>query len=171
MFNLSERERKLLKLLYVILGVIVLVFLIIKPFLSYRENIQKESRSNIARLENLDRLYSEYREVKEKKSHLNDLLRDSRGISTLIEENAKKSNILQNKLYTRDNTSNIQNKYQKTTTSVKFEGIDIRSLISFLYEMEFSGKYVEVSYLRIYQAIKERYTYDVTIKFDTYKID
>ena len=171
MFNLRERERKLLNILYVILGALAVFFLIIKPFISYRKNIRDEFNSNFSKLETLDRIYSEFRGIKEKKSHLDDLLRDNRGISTLIEENAKKANILTNKVYTRDNTSNIQNRYQKTTTSVKFEGVDIRSIVNFLYEMEFSGKYVEVSYLRIYQAIKERNTYDVTIKFDTYKID
>jgi len=171
MINLSQREKKLLQMLGVFVGELVLYFFIITPVIDFKSNIDDEYILNQKRLSRLDDIYFKYRELKNKKDNYNKLLKDNKGISTLIEENATKANIISNKVYNRDHQSNLQNKMKKITTDVKFEGVDIKSILDFIYKMENSNKLLKVSYLRINQAIKEHNNYDVTIKFDSYKRD
>ncbi len=170
MIALSNRERILLRVLYVIAGLFVIYFFIITPVMRITSDSRKSWDQNTNRLAELDSLYQEYRDIQDKKNSISDLMRDTRGMATLVEENAKNAGILQNKADNRDQTSNIQNKYQKITTEVRFEGVDIRPLMKFLFDMENSGKYVRISYLRINQAVKERQTYDVTVKFTSYQL-
>lgn len=170
MISLSSRERQLLRVLYVIAGLFILYFLVITPVMSIRQESQEAWSKNQKRIETMDELYSEYREIAEKKDRINDIMRDKRGVATLVEEMAKSANILQNKAYNKDATSNIQNKYTRILTEVRFEGVDIRPMMKFLYDMEHSGKYMRITYLRISQAVKERQTYDVTVKLESYQI-
>lgn len=167
--QLSKREKNLLAGLIIFISVLLIYYLIITPFLSFKNDMDSSKKNNILYLQKLDTIYRQYREVKSEKDRYERLLRNNRGISSLIEENAQKTGILTNKVYNRERQANIQNKYKKITSSVKFEGVDIKSALKFIYLMEYSNKLMKVSYLRISQAIKEKNTYDVRIKFESFK--
>lgn len=167
MLNLSEREKRLIQALLIVVIAIALYFLIISPVLSYKERIDMEYENNVSRLMKLDRLYEEFREIKQEKQRKKALLNNTRGVTTLIEENAEKAGILGNKIYTRDNPLKIQDDLQKVSTDVKFEGVSITPFMKFIYLMENSDKMIKVNYLQISLALKGRNTYDVRIKFDS----
>ncbi len=167
--QLSKREKNLLAGLIIFVSALLIYYLIITPFLSFKNDMDSSKKNNILYLQKLDTIYRQYREVKSEKDRYERLLRNNKGISSLIEENAQKTGILTNKVYNRDRQANIQNKYKKITSSVKFEGVDIKSALKFIYLMEHSNKLMKISHLRINQAIKEKNTYDVTIKFDSFK--
>ena len=171
MLSLNKREKILLQLLLLIVVSLALYFLIITPFFKYQQNIQDSSSSSLIRLNKLERIYKKYKTVKTKKNDLNKLLKNTKGITSLIEENARLANILKNKAYSRDYPSNIKNKYQKVTTDIKFESVDIESILKFIHHMEQTDKIVKISYLKISEALKESKTYDVTIKFESYTIN
>ncbi|OHD64121.1 MAG: hypothetical protein A2176_00565 [Spirochaetes bacterium RBG_13_51_14] len=167
MIELNKREKRLLQLLALLVGVLLVYFLIISPILSLRESINSEYESNMAKLNTLDKLYEQYRDIRQKISQYNAQLNNTRGITSLIEENAQSLNIIKNKTYTRDRPTITQGKYKKISADVRFEGIDINSILNFIYRMENSGMMIQISYLRINQTIKGRNTYDVTITFNS----
>ena len=168
MFNFSKREKKLIKLLITIFAFVIVYFFLVIPIMDYKNSVENKFEMNISKMKKLDSLYEKYRNIKQKKSRYLSLLKRSKGITTQIEEKARETNILGNKIYTRDHTSNVQGKYKKITTSVKFESVNITSLLNFIHKMENSDTLCKVSYLRINQALKERSTYDVLIKFDSF---
>ncbi|MBP7735811.1 MAG: type II secretion system protein M [Spirochaetes bacterium] len=167
MIELSKREQRLIQALAALIGVVAVYFLIISPILSLRESINKEYESNMNKLNMLDKIYDQYREVREKISQYNAQLNNTKGLTSLIEENAQSLNIIKNKTYTRDRPTVTQGKYKKISADVRFEGVDINSILNFIYRMENSGMVVKISYLRINQTIKGRNTYDVTITFNS----
>lgn len=167
MLELSNREKRLLTILAALAGVLVLYFVIIYPFMSWRERISREYETNMSRLATLDRIYEQYREVKQRTALYQSQLNSTKGITSLIEENAQSLNILKNKSYTRDRPPISMGHYTKVSADVKFEGVDINSIINFLYKMENSGMPVQVSYCRINQTVRGRNTYDVTITFNS----
>jgi hypothetical protein len=162
MIELNKREKRLLQLLAVVVGIVLVYLLIISPILSLRESINKEFEANMSKLNALDKIYEQYRDMKDKTQ-----LNNTRGITSLIEENAQGLNIIKNKTYTRDRPTITQGKYKKISADVRFEGIDINSIMNFIYKMENSGMLMRISYLRINQTIKGRNTYDVTITFNS----
>ncbi len=167
MIELNKREQRLVQALAAIIGVVAVYFLVISPILSLKENINKEYESNMNKLIMLDKIYDQYREARDKITQYNAQLNNTKGLTSLIEENAQSLNIIKNKTYTRDRPTVTQGKYNKISADVRFEGVDINSILSFIYRMENSGMMVKISYLRINQTIKGRNTYDVTITFNS----
>jgi len=167
MIELNKREQRLLQALAALIGVVAIFFLVISPILNLRESINKEYESNMNKLNMLDKIYGQYREVRDKISQYNAQLNNTKGLTSLIEENAESLNIIKNKTYTRDRPTVTQGKYKKISADVRFEGVDINSILNFIYRMENSGMMVKISYLRINQTIKGRNTYDVTITFNS----
>src|SRR4030042_5081719 len=102
MIELNKREKRLLQLLALLVGVLLVYFLIISPILSLRENINSEYESNMAKLNTLDKQYEQYRDIRQKVSQNNAQLNNTRGITSLIEESAQSLNIIKNKTSPRD---------------------------------------------------------------------
>lgn len=167
MIKLNKREKILVQVLIVFVGVLIIYFLIVSPFVSYRKKIASDFENNINQLKKLEKIYEKYKDVKDKKTKYDSLLNVKKGVTTLIEENADSVNIRKNIVYTRDNPTNIQNKFKKVSTDVKFEGVDIKSFLKFLHKMENSNQLIKIDYIRINLALKGRETYDITIKFDS----
>src|SRR4030042_2134367 len=149
MIDRNKREKRLLQLLALLVGVLLVYFLIISPILSLRESINSEYESNMAKLNTLDKLYEQYRDIRQKISQYNAQLNNTRGITSLIEKNDQSLTIIKNKTYTRDRPTITQGKYKKISADVRFEGIDINSILNFIYRMENSGMMIQISYLRI----------------------
>lgn len=167
MIELNKREKRLLQVLGVVFGILAFYFLIISPILSIRESINSEYETNMSKLNALDKVYEDYRDVRDKISQYNSQLNNTKGLTSMIEENAQNLNIIRNKTYTRDRPTVSQGKYKKISADVRFEGVDINSILNFIYRMENSGMLISISYLRINQTIKGRNTYDVTITFNS----
>lgn len=167
MIELSKRETRLIQILGVVVGILLVYFLIITPIMNLRDSINKEYEQNMSNLTMLDKLYEQYQELKQKNSQYSSQLNNTRGITSLIEENAQSLNIIKNKTYTRDRPTVAQGKYKKVSADVRFEGLDINSILNFIYKMENSGMLIQISYLRINQTIKGRNTYDATMTFNS----
>jgi type II secretory pathway component PulM len=168
MISLSDREKKLLTVLVIFVGVLLVYFAVISPIVAFKSNLKSEYNSNLQRLSSLDKLYEEYLQLKEEKKNYHNLLRSNEGVTTLIENIAKQTNILKNKVYTRDNPSNIQGKFKKVSTEVKFESVDAGSIMKFIYKLENSNKIIKIAYMRVRLALKGKDVYDVTLKIDSY---
>jgi type II secretory pathway component PulM len=165
--DLTKREKRLVMILAIFLGLVFIYFVIITPLIGWREQRKKDSESNLTKLNTLEKIYEQYRDTREKTSQYSAQLNNTKGLTSIIEENAQGLDILKNKAYTRDRPTIVQGKYKKISADVKFESIDIISLLNFIYRMENSGILVQVSYLRLNQAIKGRNTYDATITFNS----
>ena len=168
MIEFSSREKKLLMVLCCLVIAVALFYIVINPYLNFRKSFTSSGTEAMAHVNELESIYYEYRSIKEKKDSYSRLMKESGGVSTLVEENAGKLGILNNKIYNRERETNVQNKFKKTTTEVKFEGINIKAALNFIYSMENSDKLIKVSSLRINQGVKERSNYDMTIVFDSY---
>ena len=168
MINLTQREKRLLQLLGVILGAIVLLFMIVMPIIELKNRSDEKYKMNLANLSMLDKLYDDYREIDQELKRFDSLVKNTKGVASLIEDNAESESILKNKIYVRDRPSRVQGKYKMISTDVKFEGINIENLMKFIYKMENSNKLIKVSYLRISSTIKGKNTYDAQIMFDSF---
>lgn len=168
MISFTDREKKLLTLLGAFMGILLVYFVLIRPIVEFKSGLETEYIANVERLNTLDKLYEQYIQLQEEKEKYQNLLKSNEGITTLIENIAKETNIIKNKVYTRDNPSNIQGKFKKVSTEVKFEGVDIGSMMNFIYKLENSNKIIKIAYMRVRLALKGKDVYDVTLKIDSY---
>jgi len=163
MINLSRREKRLLMLLALIIITGVLYFFIIKPVSDFKKQADNSYEKNMARLNKLEELNNDYRDILAEKSRLNAAAPDGKGIAPLVDEIAGSLNISGNKTYLRENPGVIQNGIQKITTEIKFEGIPISSLLEFINRLENSNSTLKIKNILINSGIKERSRYDAIL--------
>ncbi|HOP28481.1 MAG TPA: type II secretion system protein GspM [Spirochaetota bacterium] len=163
MINLSRREKRLLMLLALIIITGVLYFFIIKPVSDFKKQADNSYERNMARLNKLEELNNDYRDILAEKSRLNAAAPDGKGIAPLVDEIAGSLNISGNKTYLRENPGVIQNGIQKITTEIKFEGIPISSLLEFINRLENSNSTLKIKNILINSGIKERSRYDAIL--------
>jgi len=171
MIKLSNREKLLLKILIGTLVLIIGYNFIVMPLKNFFSSSDTVIISDKQKIEQLDRIYNNYKELETKRNQYMSLLKgDSENISTMIEQWAQNSNIARNISYSRRNQTNVQNKYIRITTDMKLEGVSIQSLLRFIYEIENSNKLVNISYLRINKSYKSPNLYDVNLKIESYTL-
>jgi hypothetical protein len=171
MIKLSNREKLLLKILIGTLVLIIGYNFIVMPLKNFFSSSDTVIISDKQKIEQLDRIYNNYKELETKRNQYMSLLRsDSENISTMIEQWAQNSNIARNISYSRRNQTNVQNKYIRITTDMKLDGVSIQSLLRFIYEIENSNKLVNISYLRINKSYKSPNLYDVNLKIESYTL-
>jgi len=171
MIKLSNREKLLLKILIGTLVLIIGYNFIVMPLKNFFSSSDTVIISDKQKIEQLDRIYNNYKELETKRNQYMSLLKgDSENISTMIEQWAQNSNIAKNIAYSRRNQTNVQNKYIRITTDMKLDGVSIQSLLRFIYEIENSNKLVNISYLRINKSYKSPNLYDVNLKIESYTL-
>jgi hypothetical protein len=171
MIKLSNREKLLLKILIGTLVLIIGYNFIVMPLKNFFSSSDTVIISDKQKIEQLDRIYNNYKELETKRNQYMSLLKgDSENISTMIEQWAQNSNIARNISYSRRNQTNVQNKYIRITTDMKLDGVSIQSLLRFIYEIENSNKLVNISYLRINKSYKSPNLYDVNLKIESYTL-
>jgi type II secretory pathway component PulM len=169
MRKISQREKLLLQVLSGIMVLVIIYFLIISPLMKLKSSGENELKSNLDNLNKIDKVYQEYKEIQQKKTQIKSLLdKKTENVTSMIEQWANSSNIAKNIAYTRRSESKMQNKYNRVTTDVKFEGVGIDKFLKFLYDLENSNILLKISYIRINQALKGANTYDVILKIDSF---
>lgn len=169
MFKISDREKKLIQVLIIILSVVLIYYLIIIPLVSFFNKTEDSLESNKEQLVQLDKIYNKYRELEQKRNRYTSLLKSGNdNITSMIEQWSQSTNVARHIAYTRRRQSIIQNKYIRITTDIKLEGVPVQSCLQFIYEIENSNKLLKISYLRINKALKGSSTYDVNMKIDSY---
>lgn len=163
MLTLNDREKKLLIVLSVVLATGLLYFLIISPLIELKKNSDNVSVINRNKLSKLDDIYNDYKDVIAEKSKLNTVASENRGVTALVDEIATGLNIAGNKVYLKENPGVVQNGIQKIITELKFEGIQLKSLLQFIEKIENMNKPLKIKSLVITSGVKERSRYDAVI--------
>jgi len=167
--NLSKREKLLLQILIAVSAGALLFLFVISPLINKSSSIGNELQESRANLQKLQQIYDQYREYKSKKNHINRLLDNKKSVSAFIEQFAKETNILNNRTRTRERSGRVQGRFDKITTTIRFESVGAKSLFNFLHKMENANKIIKVSYLRMRRTLKDSKLYDVNITFESYK--
>lgn len=162
MIQINKREKRLLLILAVIIGILFTYYVIIDPVVSFKKNAGQNLEKNLEKISRLDEIYSDYKDVLAEKNQLN-IDAETAGISSIIDEAATSLNISTNKVYLNDNQGAIKNGVQLITTNVKFEGVSIRNMIEFIYKLENSGTPLKIKNLTITAGIKGKNRYDAVI--------
>jgi len=163
MINLSTREKRLLMILASIVITGAFYFLIIKPVTDFKKQSDNSYDKNMERINKLEEINNNYREILAEKSRLNASTSGGQGLAPIVDEIASSLNIAANKAYLRESPGVIQNGIQKMTTEIKFEGVTITSLLEFINRLEKSNSTLKIKNILINTGIKERSRYDAIL--------
>ena len=169
MRTLTAREKKMLAGM-VILAVLVFGWkFVASPIMNSGSSGGSQITDNAGRMQRMGQLYDEYRKIRAEKGRYSTLLENKTEKTTeLIQQCATSNNIDKNIGYTRKSQSNVQNKYIRVTTDVKFEGVAFGPLAKFIADMEGQRDLVRISYLRISKGLPAPATYDPIIQTDSF---
>ena len=103
MINLNNREKKLLYVLGGLLAAGFVYFLIISPIIEFKKNSNDISNKNRLKINRLDEIYAEYKDVIAEKGRLNAVASANSGVGSMVDEIARSLNIIGNKVYLKEN--------------------------------------------------------------------
>lgn len=166
--RLSARERLLVRLLAVTAGVAAFYFLILSPLMDWKEAASSRARENMKKLMAAEDLYGTYQSLKNREQSYDRLLGNNMSVTSLVEESAKRLNILEQKSYTRESPARTSGSLKKTTTSIKFESLTSEDILRLLQDLENASMLLNVSYLNIRQAGKTSDRYDLILRIESW---
>lgn len=163
MFKLSNREKKLLQILAVLIGIMFLYYFLILPVKNFKAKSDNFNKSNLDKLVRFDELIFQYRDATNEKQRLENAIVSGTGISTLVDEIGISLNISGNKVYLRERPGRIQEGIQTITTEMKFEGLNIKSLLEFISRLENSNTMLKIRNMTLTSGLKDTNRYDAVI--------
>jgi len=163
MLNLSKREIRLLRILAGLIGMIFIYYFLITPVLNFKSKTDDFNLNNLDKLVRFDEMIFQYSETKLEKERLETAIASGTGISTLVDEIAVSLNITGSKVYLRERPGRIQDGIQIVNTELKFEGLDIKSLLDFISRLENSNTMLKIRNMTITAGLKETNRYDAVI--------
>ena len=163
MLKLSRREKRLLQILGGLIGALFLYYFLVVPVLNFKSRTEDFNKSSRDKLVRFDELVFQYRETKNEKDRLENAVVSGTGISTLVDEIAVSLNISGNKVYLRERPGRIQEGIQIITTELKFEGLNIQSLLEFISRLENSNTMLKIKNLTLTAGLKDTNRYDAVI--------
>ncbi len=163
MFNLSKREIILLRILAGLIGLLFIYYFLITPVMNFKSKTDDFNLNNLDKLVKFDEIIFQYSETKLEKDRLETALASGTGISTLVDEIAISLNIISNKVYLRERPGRMQEGIQIVNTELKFEGLDIKSLLSFINRLENSNSMLKIRNMSITAGLKDTNRYDAVI--------
>jgi len=162
MINLSDREKKLLIALIIIVIISFTYYFILTPIMEYKASSYSSYDNNRIRIATIDNTYAEYANIIEEKKKLNTLATKS-NIVTMTGEIAAELNIKNNINYKTTNTNIVQNDIEKITTEIRIEGAPINALLQFIDRIENLNFPLKVQRVVITSGFKDRDRYDSLI--------
>jgi len=163
MLKLSRREIRLLQVLGGLVGALFLYYFLVVPVLNFKSRTENFNRNSRDKLVRFDEIVFQYRETKNEKDRLESAVVAGTGISTLVDEISGTLNISGNKVYLRERPGRIQEGIQIITTELKFEGLNIQSLLEFISRLENSNTMLKIRNLTLTAGLKDTNRYDVLI--------
>ena len=163
MFNLSKREIILLRILAGLIGLLFIYFFLITPVMNFKSKTDDFNLNNLEKLVKFDQVVLQYSETRLEKERLETALASGTGISALVDEIAISLNIISNKVYLRERPGRIQDGIQIVNTELKFEGLDIKSLLNFINRLENSNSMLKIRNMSVTAGLKDTNRYDAVI--------
>jgi|GEM_PF-648940 len=168
MHNFTNREKNLLKILGAVVAVTLLYSFIIEPIFIQGNNGNKTSGTKKDDLYELEKIYKKYQVTVDLKNKINNSIKNSVSISSIVDEIATSHNIIKNKVDLREREGKIHNKVQKVKTEIKFEGVAIKPLLSMLDQLESSSTFIKIKKVSIYTTSTDNTRYDATIEVESF---
>jgi len=163
MLNLSKREIRLLRILAGLIGMIFIYYFLITPVVNFKSKTDDFNLNNLDKLVRFDEMIFQYSETKLEKDRLETAIASGTGISTLVDEIAISLNIVGNRGFLRERPGRVQEGIQIVNTELKFEGLDIKSLLEFITRLENSNSMLKIRNMTITAGLKDTNRYDVVI--------
>lgn len=165
MHNLSKREKLLLKILLSVIAATAFYLLILKPLILVQNKEVSKAEYSGDSVRKLETIYKKYKETVDLKNKLNNSIKNSSGITSIVNEISNSVNILKNRTDMKEYPGKIQNGIQRIKTVIKYEGISINSFLRLIEQLENSSTYIKVKKVKLYPSIKSKQNiYDVNIE-------
>ncbi len=168
--TISDREKKMLILLGIILLFVILYRFIYIPLTTISEETIASDKTTEEQLDELNRIFTLYEKARRDNNRFDNLLNKKSGealstIDKLLSDHGLTSQIA----YKRSNPTNIQNKYTRYNMDLKLVGIPIQSGLAFIQDLESKNNLIYINYLDIKDVTKDRGLYDMLLKIYVYE--
>ncbi|RJQ68479.1 MAG: hypothetical protein C4519_23065 [Desulfobacteraceae bacterium] len=171
--NLQSREKLIIGVAGVVLGLFIIAYLIIFPILDRRAGLRRQIVTQTQALEQMHLLKTEYetltRHVQQSEARLKTR---SKGFTlfSFLDTLAGQSGIKQNIAYMKPSTTNLKNSpYSLSMVELKINVLNMEQLVSFLHGIETSPNLIWIKRISIAKGEKETDLLNAVLQVETYQ--
>jgi len=170
MIRINPREKRTLVAGGCVVVALLLYLLVISPYMSAMELLDRQIGKKTQELKEVVALQKEYERLKEKTRILEEMIRLTPGFSLLsfLENLATKNQIKTQIAYMRPLTTPGNERYKESSVEMKLEGITLKQLVDYLYQIEQSAQPIRIKRLNLAKKKGEGYL-DVTLQASTFE--
>lgn len=150
--TLEERERKILGIGIAFVFLYILFNFMVIPFFDYKKKLETGIASSAEQINDIKNLGAKYKKLTGQKRIVN-LGSQSIALFSFIDSLAGKTGVKDNIDYMKPSKESLEN-YTIEKVEVKISNIDMKSLISFIYEIESSKGNINIKGLTIKKSDK-----------------
>jgi type II secretory pathway component PulM len=170
MIRINPREKKVLVAGGCVVAALLVYLLVISPYMSAMERLDKRISRKAEELEEVSALQKEYFRLRERTKILEDVARSTPGFSLLsfLENLATRNKIKKQIAYMKPLVTPGNERYRESSVEMKLEGINLKQLVDYLYQVEQSRQPIRIKRLNIAKKKKDAYL-DVTLQASTFE--
>ncbi|MBW2059105.1 MAG: type II secretion system protein M [Deltaproteobacteria bacterium] len=165
MIRVNPRERRTILAGGVSIVALLAYLLVVSPYMSAMERLDRRIARKTEELAEVLALQAEYLSLKEKAEALEKMVRSAPGFSLLsfLENLAVKKGIKKQIAYMKPLVMPGNEKYQESSVEMKLEGLTLKELVEYLYQVEQSSQPIRIRRLNIVKRKGEPYL-DMTLQ-------
>lgn len=150
--SLEEREKNMVIICFIFTTSFIIINFMILPVFQYREDLELSIRSNLYKKKQIERLGKEYKRFSTR-SFSNNIKKNNQALFSVMDSLAGKTGVKDRIDYIKPSKEEYDS-YIVEKVEIKLSEIDMKSLVSFLYEIESYGEHIKVKGLLIRRSEK-----------------
>ncbi len=168
--QLAKREKYLVSLAGGILFLIIILDFLIFPFFEKKEHLREGVINREVALNKIIKMSAEYKRLKNGDSGLHKIIAKRKQGFTLfsfLEQESAKSDVKGHIKYMKPSTSQSSGQYKESVVEMKLEGITLKQLVEYLYQIESPEDAINIQRISIKENRKESGYIDAVLKVMT----
>jgi general secretion pathway protein M len=170
MIRVNPREKRTLIAGGLAVAALLVYLVLISPYLAAMEKLDRRITKKTEELEEVLALQKEYFRLREKTTLLEGMVRSTSGFSLLsfLETLAAKNGIKKQIAYMKPLTTPANERYRESSVEMKLEGLTLKQLVDYLYQIERSPQPIRIKRLNIAKKKGEGFL-DITLQASTFE--
>jgi general secretion pathway protein M len=170
MIRVNPREKRTLIAGGLAVAALLVYLVLISPYLAAMEKLDRRITKKTEELEEVLALQKEYFRLREKTTLLEGMVRSTSSFSLLsfLETLAAKNGIKKQIAYMKPLTTPANERYRESSVEMKLEGLTLKQLVDYLYQIERSPQPIRIKRLNIAKKKGEGFL-DITLQASTFE--
>jgi len=161
--RLNPRERWIVIAGLVVLGLLLIWFALLNPYLDTMSNLDRRIAAHKRNLERVQRMQGEISKLREQLSQIGNSRQGARPLFSQVENLTVQTGVREQLLAMRPQPATTQGDYRQQLVEIRLEKLTLAQLVKLLYAVEYRSGGIQVKSMRVKPRFDDRSSLDVNM--------